>query len=202
MVLADRAECRRILREENLALMCGYMLMHFIASEGNPLNFLKERPIKLEIRDMRPEDTSGKGDVHYTSWQETYSGLVDGDYLAQMSPEKCRDIARKWPENTLVAALDGKIVGFACYGKNDAGGNEIYALYVLKQAQGLGIGRKLMNAAIKKLGNEAPVSLWVLAGNDHAIGFYEHYGFRLDGARQEILLGTTNTELRMVLRRR
>ena len=41
VVLADRAECRRILREENLALMCGYMLMHFIASEGDPLDFLK-----------------------------------------------------------------------------------------------------------------------------------------------------------------
>lgn len=40
VVLADRAECRRILREENVAIMCAYMLMHFIASEGDPLAFL------------------------------------------------------------------------------------------------------------------------------------------------------------------
>ena len=40
VVIADRAECRRILREENVAIMCAYMLMHFIASEGDPLRFL------------------------------------------------------------------------------------------------------------------------------------------------------------------
>lgn len=41
VVLADRAEARRILREENVAIMCAYMLMHFIASEGDPLAFVK-----------------------------------------------------------------------------------------------------------------------------------------------------------------
>lgn len=40
VVLADRAECRRILMEENVALPCAYMLMHFIASKGDPLEFL------------------------------------------------------------------------------------------------------------------------------------------------------------------
>ena len=41
VVLADREECRRILKEENVAIMCAYMLMHFIASEGDPLAFLE-----------------------------------------------------------------------------------------------------------------------------------------------------------------
>ena len=41
VILADRAEARRILREENVAIMCAYMLMHFIASEGDPLAFVK-----------------------------------------------------------------------------------------------------------------------------------------------------------------
>ena len=40
VVLADRDACRRILKEENVAIMCAYMLMHFIASEGDPLAFL------------------------------------------------------------------------------------------------------------------------------------------------------------------
>ena len=40
VVIADRTECRRILKEENVAIMCAYMLMHFIASEGDPLAFL------------------------------------------------------------------------------------------------------------------------------------------------------------------
>ena len=42
VILADRAECRRILKEENVAIMCAYMLMHFIASSGDPLAFIEE----------------------------------------------------------------------------------------------------------------------------------------------------------------
>ena len=42
VILADREEAKRILREENVAIMCAYMLMHFIASEGDPLAFIKE----------------------------------------------------------------------------------------------------------------------------------------------------------------
>ncbi|MBR5617210.1 MAG: NUDIX hydrolase [Oscillospiraceae bacterium] len=42
IVLADREECKRILKEENVAIMCAYMLMHFIASEGDPFAFLNK----------------------------------------------------------------------------------------------------------------------------------------------------------------
>ena len=41
VILADRAERRRILREEKVAIMCAYMLMHFIATPGDPLAFLQ-----------------------------------------------------------------------------------------------------------------------------------------------------------------
>ena len=40
VVLADRAECRRILKEENVALPCAYMLMQFVANEGDPIAVL------------------------------------------------------------------------------------------------------------------------------------------------------------------
>ena len=42
VVLADRDECRRILREENVAVMAAYMMMHFIAGIENPLEFLEK----------------------------------------------------------------------------------------------------------------------------------------------------------------
>lgn len=42
VILADRSECRRILREENVAIMCAYMMMHFISGTGDPLKFLEE----------------------------------------------------------------------------------------------------------------------------------------------------------------
>ncbi|HIT07106.1 MAG TPA: NUDIX hydrolase [Candidatus Scybalocola faecipullorum] len=42
IVLADRAEVRRILKEERVAIMCAYMLMHFLNTpEGHALDFLK-----------------------------------------------------------------------------------------------------------------------------------------------------------------
>ena len=42
VVIADRDECRRILKEENVAIMCAYMLMHFISSKDDPLAFLDD----------------------------------------------------------------------------------------------------------------------------------------------------------------
>lgn len=40
VVIVDREEARRILKEEKVAMMCAYMLMHFIASP-DPFYFLK-----------------------------------------------------------------------------------------------------------------------------------------------------------------
>lgn len=41
VVIADREEVRRILKEENVAIMCGYMLMHFLHDE-DPFAFLEK----------------------------------------------------------------------------------------------------------------------------------------------------------------
>lgn len=42
VVLADREEVKRILKEENVAIICAYMLMHFLQDE-EPFAFLKEK---------------------------------------------------------------------------------------------------------------------------------------------------------------
>lgn len=43
VILADREECKRILKEEKVAIKCAYMLMHFIhCKEEDPLDFLDE----------------------------------------------------------------------------------------------------------------------------------------------------------------
>lgn len=47
VVLADRAECKRILKEENVAVMCAYMMMHFIANSGDPLDFLEDEGCQM-----------------------------------------------------------------------------------------------------------------------------------------------------------
>ena len=150
--------------------------------------------MNIDIREMLSEDADQKGYVHYKTWQETYSGLMDEKYIISQTLDKCRSIAHRWPENTLVAEIDGRIVGFSCYGRNDSGEGEVIAIYLLKEVHGCGLGRKLMDATLRHLDECPSVYLWVLDGNDHAIGFYEHYGFSKDGITKELPLGT---ELRM-----
>jgi ADP-ribose pyrophosphatase len=41
IVLADRDEVRRILKEERVAIMCAYQLMHFLVDE-DPFHFLEK----------------------------------------------------------------------------------------------------------------------------------------------------------------
>lgn len=150
----------------------------------------------LTIREMYPEDYDRKGYVHYQSWLETYSGLIPDHILANQTLEKCQSIARRWPDNTLVLELDGKIVGFSGYSKNDFDTGEVIAIYLLKEVQGLGLGRTLMDATIAKLADCSSIVLWVLKGNDHAIGFYQHYGFRFNEVEKTAPVGT---ELQMYL---
>lgn len=45
VVIADRKEVERILKEENVAIMCAYMLMHFLKDE-EPFEFLELNRIK------------------------------------------------------------------------------------------------------------------------------------------------------------
>ena len=156
----------------------------------------------LEIRAQRPEDADAKGYVHWKSWQETYIGLMPEEMVTGRTLESRQELARKYPENTFVALLDGKVIGFSCYhpywGSDLSNCGEVQAIYVLQEAQGLGIGRKMMDAAIKALSGYNTVALWVLKGNEKAIGFYEHYGFRFDGGEKTAPVGT---ELRMILHR-
>jgi ribosomal protein S18 acetylase RimI-like enzyme len=151
-----------------------------------------------------PEEFEGKAFVHYQSWQQTYRGQLCDDYLDQMSLEKCLAIARRWPERTLIAKVDGRVVGFSAYGpyRDDTLPNtgEIHALYLLKEYQKRGIGYALMTAAIEKLRESAydQAALWVLKGNQNAIPFYEQFGFRFDGCEKSILIGEIVTEQRML----
>lgn len=153
--------------------------------------------MSIQIREMRPEDANAKGFVHHKTWEETYTRLMDAQYIRSQTLERCQEIARRWPENTLVVELNGTIIGFSCYGRQDDQG-EVIAIYLLKEVQGLGIGRQLMDFTMTYLRGCTEISLWVLEGNDHAIGFYTHYGFHLDGTYQDTRVGR---KLRMVYSR-
>ena len=63
-------------------------------------------------------------------------------------------------------------------------GAELVRLYVQPQAQGMGIGRHLLQAAEAVASNRALSCLWLTAweGNHRALGFYEAVGYTDIGA--------------------
>ena len=159
----------------------------------------------ITLKKMETDDEiRGKGYVHYKAWQQAYTGLVDQSCLDKMSVEKCVEIAYKWPDNLLVAKDGECVVGFVGYGDcrnddmKDAG--EVFAIYVLAEYYGKGVGRALMDAALDLLPQDR-VAVWVLQGNKRAIRFYEKCGFRSDGKSDTKILGSPITEIRMVLKR-
>ena len=67
---------------------------------------------KVVIKKMESEaEIQGKGYVHYKSWHETYTDLIDADYLERFTLEKCIATAHKWPNNILVAKDGEWVVG-------------------------------------------------------------------------------------------
>ena len=161
---------------------------------------------KYLIKEMESEEeVNGKGYVHYKTWHETYTDLIDAEYMKKITLEKCVEMAHKWPDNLIVAKDGDKVVGFVGYGTYSDNTlpehGEIFAIYVLKEYQGKKVGYELMNAALNKISDYKKIAVWVLKGNDRAIRFYEQYGFRFDGKEAEIMLGTPSTELRMIYER-
>lgn len=162
--------------------------------------------MNIQIKPMEtPEETEGKGYVHWKGWQEAYRELVDPAYLERMTLEACVKRAYEWPDGVLVAKDGARVVGFAGYGpyRDDTlpGTGELYALYVLKDYYGTGAGPALLRAALARLAGYPRVALWVLKGNARAIRFYQKHGFAADGAEQSITLGRPNTLLRMIWER-
>ncbi len=161
---------------------------------------------KFIIKPMETEDEiNGKAYVHYKSWHETYTDLVDADFLKEFTLEKTKQIAHGWLNNILIAKDGDRIIGFVGYGDYHDNSlceyGEIYGIYVLADYHVKKVGYELMNAAIEKLVEYNKIALWVLKGNTKAIRFYERYGFHFDGFDAEIILGTPNTELRMIYER-
>ena len=129
------------------------------------------------------EEIRGKARVACQAWHETYPGLISQDYLDTVTVEKCEKAAYDHPWNTFVAKDGERVVGFVFFGedKEDASVGEIFALYVLKEYYGTGLGRRLMDAALEQLRGYPSVRVWAVKGNARAIRFYEKCSFRLDG---------------------
>ncbi|HET7782160.1 MULTISPECIES: GNAT family N-acetyltransferase [Micrococcaceae] len=164
----------------------------------------------LEVRRAAASDVERLAEVHVLCWQETYRGMLSDGFLASQKTGSRLQLWRHLleaaePAHAWVASDGGTVVGFAGirrepgaashgFAPPSSGDLELWGLYLLASHQGLGLGRRLLAAA---LGNEA-ASLWVAADNQRAIGFYRHFGFEPDGAADVIPGWEDLREIRMV----
>ena len=103
-------------------------------------------------------EIKGKAYVHWKSWQEAYSGIVDQRYLDSLTLDKCEKIAFRRTDNVIIAKDGDSVIGFVGFGKyrNDELENagEVFAIYILSQYYGKGIGYRLMQTALSELADQ------------------------------------------------
>ena len=165
----------------------------------------------MEIQAATAEDCRAVAEVHVESWQRAYRGILPEQYLASLSvadrEAMWRRLVEQQPSHLLVARAAGQVVGFVAFGASRDDGApidraEIWAIYVNAASWSTGAGRLLWLEALQRIVAEGykSVSLWVIAGNERAVRFYERAGFVVEpGSRKSFQLGgTTLEELRYV----
>jgi ribosomal protein S18 acetylase RimI-like enzyme len=149
-----------------------------------------------------PGDAADLAQVHVRSWRETYPGILPQAHLDRLSVPIH---ARRWrarleaaSDIVLVAESAEGLVGF-CSGdwahwsgkeRTDA---EIHTLYVLRFAQGLGLGTRLFTSTARALAARGAqtITVGVLRDNLPARAFYERLGGVCEGERVEWVGGVS-----------
>jgi len=141
----------------------------------------------VEIRPAVPDDAEALTHLHLDCWDDAYTGLVPQHILDERRVDLPAQVERRraWlvqSDDTLLATRDGALIGFvnAGAGRDDDIDLdlELRALYVRAAHWGTGVGHRLLAESV----GVRDCYLWVLAGNDRAIGFYERHGFTADGS--------------------
>ena len=148
-------------------------------------------------------------DVQIRTWQAAYAHLFPAERLSGLEAGRdrrehhWREVVESPParSHALVAEQRGRVLGFASIGRSsdDETLGELYAMYVLPESWGTGVGRALMAETVDRLrssGFEQAI-LWVFDDNPRARAFYELAGWHLDGiVKDEEWLGTLAREVR------
>ena len=162
---------------------------------GRPASSVRLRypcPVpEIMLRPAEPADGGVIARVQLAAWRATYGDLnpamVDGLDLERTTDNWAR-AAIDLTHRLQLAECDDTTVGYAFSGPADGQADsvgELDAVYLLPSAQGLGVGRLLVEDALSGLAGAgfAECLLWVADQNAHARGFYQHLGFRTDGGR-------------------
>ncbi|HKC19862.1 MAG TPA: GNAT family N-acetyltransferase [Candidatus Dormibacteraeota bacterium] len=138
------------------------------------------------VRPAEIGDAAAIARVHVETWRTAYRGLLPDDFLASLDQA---GYEKRWARTlkdgagrVYVAEDGGRVVGFASGGPERAGedgfAGELYAIYVLAEAQGHGHGRRLVRGVAQGLRDVklADMIVWVLRDNRAARHFYERLG--------------------------
>jgi ribosomal protein S18 acetylase RimI-like enzyme len=162
------------------------------------------------VRDATPDDATRIASVRAHTWQYAYAHVFPAEQLATLETDEgatawwARAITDPFPQmHVLVAEIRGEVVGFVNVGaareEDVAGLGELFAIYVLPEASGQGVGQALMEEALARLQGEgfAEAILWVIEDNPRTRRFYELAGWQPDGGvKDEEWLGTVVREIR------
>jgi ribosomal protein S18 acetylase RimI-like enzyme len=139
----------------------------------------------FNIREAVPSDAIGIARVHVESWKSTYINIVPDDFLKSLSYDRREEYWFSAIPNGGVYVGEnekGEVVGFASGGKERSGNysnfdGEIYAIYILEEYQGYGLGKQLIESIIKDLIHQGITAMLVLVLEDNPSRyFYEKLG--------------------------
>lgn len=151
------------------------------------------------VRAATVRDADQVADIHVRSWQAAHADLFPKTYLDSFyaaRPTQCWRaslVGTDWPKaGVLVISPEKDVLGFAGFGPSRDDGEdqalvgEIRDIYLIPEAWGKGIGRRLMSTALARLASAgySQVTLWVVASNTRARSFYTRGGWIEDGTRK------------------
>ncbi|RSX53718.1 GNAT family acetyltransferase [Bifidobacterium goeldii] len=158
----------------------------------------------IRIAPIEPQWFEEKAHVQSRTWRELNQGKIPQEIVDAITPQfalKLTEAHAKDPSQVALVALDNDhVIGFAellrtprpPVDRPEAA--ELASLYVLADRHRQGVGRMLVEAGKRAIGNDRLV-LWVAGFNANAQGFYRHIGFHETGRTQTEDMGP---ELEMI----
>src|SRR5436853_4358232 len=145
----------------------------------------------IHITTAKLEDARQVAEIHVTTWQSAYQGVLSAECLASLSVDEreamWRESIVKGVPELFVAKVEGGMVGWVAFGPcRDEGSPpdcaEVWAIYVAPPSWSSGVGRRLWRRSRARLLEQGfkTVSAWVFTQNARAIKFYRAAGFAPD----------------------